>query len=422
MKNHKEPSINLSQENFDFSTGYVDPFEFHKTCFMFLKAFQVWDGAIPKWTYLLKALILFCGLSALTLLQLGFYHGLDTRDLPYMTESGTYVLIMIYKLLIMSCTVWNLPDYHNLLRIIREDFQYVCNKGKKYRERFFQNQLKIWKICQISMVFLVCIALGMMLFSIASLIWYLKTHGSEIGTRPLPFPIWVPHVDIGKSPLYEVCLIYSNICVVTYAINFIFMMQIQILWIGEIATKADLVIWSIEDLMNGIRPALNKQEELYFSTLLKQRMQEIVKIHKSMIELMTSYARVYTKLLMFEQKVCAPVVCLSAYGATEILEKTGEINGILVILCIATIISVFIPSCLCNFLSIKVSSICYACWNIPFWNATPVIRPYIVLIMQRSLRPLPIKASGFEEVSIETFSNKMASAYSFYNMLRHIKI
>ncbi|CAH4035525.1 unnamed protein product [Pieris brassicae] len=63
------------------------------------------------------------------------------------------------------------------------------------------------------------------------------------------------------------------------------MMQIQILWIGEIATKADLVIWSIEDLMNGIRPALNKQEELYFSTLLKQRMQEIVKIHKSMIEL-----------------------------------------------------------------------------------------------------------------------------------------
>lgn len=62
------------------------------------------------------------------------------------------------------------------------------------------------------------------------------------------------------------------------------MIQIQILWIGEISTKADLVIWNIEDLMNGIHPAHDEQEKIYFSKLLKQRMQEIVKIHHSMIE------------------------------------------------------------------------------------------------------------------------------------------
>ncbi|CAG4915297.1 unnamed protein product [Colias eurytheme] len=411
-----------NKENFDYSQGYVDPFKFHRTCYMFLKAFQVLDQPIPKWTYVLKTFILFCGASALLMLTISLYHGIESRDIAHITEAGTYELIMLYKLLIMSCTKSNLVDYHNLFRIIREDFQYVCEKGSKYRAKFFENQLIIWKVCLFSILFMGSVGLGMMIFSITALLWYLSFHKPELsGKRPLPFPFWAFETDFGKTPLYEICLIYSNMCVVAYISNYLFMMQIQILWIGEIATKADLVIWSIEDLMKGIRPAVNKRERDYFSNLIKYRMSEILRMHHSMIDLMMYYARVYTKLLMFEQKVCAPVVCLSAYCTTEKLQD-GEFNAISLLLCIATIISVFIPSYLCNFLSLKVSSIGFACWNIPFWQASPVIRPYLVLIMQRSLRPLPIKAPGFEEVSIETFSNKMASAYSFYNMLRQANI
>ncbi|CAK1546067.1 unnamed protein product [Leptosia nina] len=272
------------KENFDFSSGYVDPFEFHRTCYIFLKAFQVWDAPIPKWTYFLQTLVLFCGLSALSLLSLALYHGADSKDIGFMTEAGTYELIMYYKLIILSCTKLNIEDYHLMLRLAREDFQYVCDKGLRYRSKFFDNQLKTWKICLFSILFIAGIGLGMMLSSIIAFIWYLAYHDPEsVKKRPLPFPFWVFSLDFGKSPLYEICLLYSNICIAAYSFNYIFMMQIQILWIGQIAAKADLVIWSIEDLMEGIRPAVNREEKDYFSSLLKVRLQEIVRLHQSMI-------------------------------------------------------------------------------------------------------------------------------------------
>lgn len=54
----------------------------------------------------------------------------------------------------------------------------------------------------------------------------------------------------------------------------------------------------------------------------------------------------------------------------------------------------------------KVQSVRDACWNTPFWNAPgKVVCPYYTIIMQRSLRPLPIQAPGFEDVSLKTFSD-----------------
>lgn len=50
-------------------------------------------------------------------------------------------------------------------------------------------------------------------------------------------------------------------------------------------------------------------------------------------------------------------------------------------------------------------SISDACWDTAFWNVGPEIRPYFVLIMQRSFRPLPLQAPGFEEISLQTFSS-----------------
>ncbi|XP_039750060.1 uncharacterized protein LOC120626575 [Pararge aegeria] len=133
--------------------------------------------------------------------------------------------------------------------------------------------------------------------------------------------------------------------------------------------------------------------------------------------LITQFARVHKKLLMFEQTITAPVVCLSAYAASVKLDE-GEVHAILIILLFASIAMLFLPSCMCTILTVQVNSISYACWNMPFWNASPVIRPYLLLIMQKSLRPLPLKVPGFQEFSVQTFSNKLSSAYSYFHMLR----
>lgn len=61
------------------------------------------------------------------------------------------------------------------------------------------------------------------------------------------------------------------------------MIGTQIMWIREIALKADIVIWSIEDLMEGITHTRHTQMEMYFANLLKLRMKDIIQQHYSMI-------------------------------------------------------------------------------------------------------------------------------------------
>nr|AXF48810.1 odorant receptors OR74 [Lobesia botrana] len=410
------------KDNFDYSTGQVNPYEFHPTFYFILKAFTVIDEPIPKWCHFSVVVmvidasigVFFAGVSAV--------HGAQLLDIPTTTEAGIYGIVLAYKLLILSCTQLDKAHYHCFLRIMREDFRYVCAEGAKYRERFFENQLGTWKVSLFSVIFTSGIAVGMIGFAMMSLFFYLltRTPGDD-SKRPLLVPFWFGDVDFGKSPTYEIALYFSNYCFAAYAYNYIFMIQTQVVWVRQIATKADLVIWAIQDLLQDIQPATSPEEKVHYASIIRYRMREIVSQHHSMYILMEAYAGVYKKLLMFEQKLCGPVVCLTAYCTAEKLE-VGELNAILLLLCIATVTLVFIPCYLCTFLGLKVKSVCDACWNISFWNVGSEIRPYLVLIMQRSLRPLPLQAPGFEEISIQTFSSKMANAYSLFNMLRQTNI
>ncbi|CAK1598738.1 unnamed protein product [Parnassius mnemosyne] len=409
----------LNKENFDSSNGFVDPYKYHFTCYYILKYFQVVDNEpIPKWTYFFLTFMAICVIIALGLLSLTVYHGIDTNDLQIITEGGCYFIVIFYEMLMLLCTIINLQQYHVLLRTLRADFKYVCSEGVKYRDRFFENQLNTWKFSIFSVIFTSSIGGGVALFTSLCLLWHVATHEPGDGSkRPLFFPFWYFETDFSASPLYEISFIYSNFCALAYAYSYIFMLQTQVLWIGEIMAKADLIIWYIQDLMEGLDLPKSQQEADRLISVIKSRMREIVREHHSMYKLLQSYTTVYKKLLMFEQKLSGPVICLTAYCTAEQL-KVGEVNGILMLLCGGAIIQVFIPTYLCTILGIKVRSIGDACLDIPFWNIGRVIRPYMVLIMQKSLRPLQLSAPGFEEVSVQTFSKTMASAYSFFNMLR----
>ncbi|XP_012544011.2 uncharacterized protein LOC101736921 [Bombyx mori] len=369
--------------------------------------------------YCNQNIILFTiGAIANTLMLISLCHGIHKMEIPHITEAGTYCIVLSYKLLILSCTKINVVHYENLLKSMKEDFKYIFTNGKKYRERFFGLQLVTWKISLFSVIFTFSIPVGMIISAFGSLLYYLLTNESRNGNkRPLLFPFYIHGVDFGDTPIYEIAFTFSNICTLAYAYNYIFMIQTQIVWVRQITSKADIIIWNLQDLLRDIYPPINETQRAYFLNLIKHRMRDIVRQHQSMYSLMEDYSQVYKKLLLFEQKCCGPVVCLTAYCATEKLAE-GELNVVLILLCVGTIVMHYIPSHLCTFLTIKVRSICDACWDTPFWNADKAIRPYIVLIMQRSLRPLPLRAAGFEDICIQTFSRKMTSAYSYFNMLR----
>ena len=60
------------------------------------------------------------------------------------------------------------------------------------------------------------------------------------------------------------------------------MIQTQVVWIRQITSKVDIVIWSIQDLLEDIHPATSKEESIYFSYLIETRMRDIVMHHQSM--------------------------------------------------------------------------------------------------------------------------------------------
>ncbi|KAJ8733196.1 hypothetical protein PYW08_001494 [Mythimna loreyi] len=409
-----------NKDNLNYSTGYVDPFEFHQTFYQVLVNFKVADlkNNNPP-SYVNQNMFLFLNsLMATIIISIACYHGLVTADLPLITEAGTYTIVLIYKMIILNCTRKNLPQYHNFLRAMKKDFQYICSVGEKYRAQYFENQLKTWKICIVICIFNVGIGILMNIFAFLSLFYFQVTHVEDTEqNRPLLFPFWLPNVDLSKSPFYEVFFMFGNVTVVLYTYNFTFLHQTQIVWIRQIISKVDVIIWNLQDLLVDIYPTTNKEQSEYFSKLIENRMRDIIIHHHAMYSLLEDYAIVYKKLLIFEQTVSSPVICLSAYCVAENFGK-GEFQGILLLLCFTSIVVYFVPSLMCTYLSLKIKSVCEACWSIPFWNAGPVIRPYMILIMQRSLRPLPLQAPGFKEISVETFSQKMTSAYSLFNMLR----
>nr|QZH55113.1 odorant receptor 17 [Achelura yunnanensis] len=414
----------LNKENSDYSKGDISPYDFHLTFYYILTYYKIInDEPTPYWAHFLKG---FIGLVAFTNLCLGVLstaNGMTPFKLSVATEGGTYLIIVLYSIAIYFCSILNKPMYHCFLRILKQDFHFICTKGHKYRTQFFENQLRTWKLSIFAVVFTSVVTIGMIVLSVLLLLFYFVTHKTGDGSsRPLLLPLWFFDVDIRKSPFYEIAFNYSHVAELVAGLNYIFMIQTQIVWVDHIKTKTDMVTWFLRDLFENLDyPGTEEQKKLYDKEI-KKRLCNIVKHHQSMYELLESYAGVYKKMLMFEQKLCGPIVCLTSY-CTLLQLEAGEFNGVLLLLGVASIILTYIPCHLCTTLSNRVSSISDACKNASFWNANPkIIRPYLVLMIQRSLRPLPLQAPGFEPHSLQTFYKAMVSAYSLFNMLRQANV
>nr|QRF70968.1 odorant receptor [Semiothisa cinerearia] len=409
--------VYLNKENFDHMEGLIDPFEFHSLFLVMAKLFSVMDyKEIPKWMYISPICSAASAVSAGTIFLISSVEYVRTFKVHALTECGTYLMIMCYKFLILCSIVNGKKHYHNFLQALRDDFHYICTRGFKYRDRFFANQRVTFRACVFVAIFIGSMGGGMAILACIAVL--VALHRREEGAvRPLPFPFWLFGVNLHASPAYEMLFLSSMLFTFFHTYLYIFMMMSQVLWIREITCKADIIRWNLQDLLVDVSPARNNEEENYYTALIKHRMRDIIMMHHSMIKLTEDYAAVFKKCLLYEQMLASPIICMTAYCFAEKFDA-GEIQLILLVLCTAVIVVVFVPSYLCTHLLEKCQSISDACWDIPFWNAGPVVRVYLVLMMQRSLRPLPIVAAGFDDISLQTYSNIMTRSYSCFNMLR----
>lgn len=49
------------------------------------------------------------------------------------TEAGTYVLMLLYKMMTLTITKVNVSEYVHFVRTMKEDFEYISTKSNKYK-------------------------------------------------------------------------------------------------------------------------------------------------------------------------------------------------------------------------------------------------------------------------------------------------
>ncbi|CAH0407299.1 unnamed protein product [Chilo suppressalis] len=383
-----------NKEDFDYSKRFVDPKIYHRIFFAVQRAYQVIDEPFATWTYITKTITALCGVGVLTDACLSLYHAIDIFDMSLITESGTYVLMLLYKMMTLITTKVNLSDYIHLIHAMKEDFNYIETKKEKYRKVFFETQLGTWKACFVVISFMFSMGTSLVLFASGTLVVYHLTHTPGDGShRTLVFPFWAPGVDYTTTPAFEIAFTFANIGVMACCYNYAFVIQTNIVWIRQIAAKADLIGMCINDLLEGIYSTDDEEQRQHFASLINFRMKEIVSQHIIMYSICGTGGGNRPRSVRYVRTdlgVCMVDDCEESpdYETLAFLHIISEVSGA------------------------KLSGIHDACWNIRFWDAGPNIRPYLVLIMQRCLRPLPLQMPGFQEVSIKTFSSEYQEWYN----------
>lgn len=60
-------------------------------------------------------------------------HRIESFEVPVLTESVTYLIVMFYKVMILSTTKLDKAFYVNFLEAMKEDFKNIEGKDARYR-------------------------------------------------------------------------------------------------------------------------------------------------------------------------------------------------------------------------------------------------------------------------------------------------
>lgn len=86
-------------------------------------------------SYYINSFVYYNTITVIMACSITTYCGVMTMDIGLTTESGTYLIIFAYVLLILSCQKIksNNLNYYSLQRVLKEDFEYVSTTKPSHR-------------------------------------------------------------------------------------------------------------------------------------------------------------------------------------------------------------------------------------------------------------------------------------------------
>ncbi|KAM3967163.1 odorant receptor 10-like [Aphomia sociella] len=352
-------------------------------------------------------------------------HGILVMDYSFTTECFFYFLILGIVITVYGSVLYNKDSIIQLLNDMNEDFLYICNMESKYRDQFLEGQLIIHQSCCVWFSFMTLIAVLYILLMVNTLLVQslLNMPGVYI-KRPLLFPMWLPYDDPYRTPNYEIflslqlCLLFIVCQVFTGYIYTLFHILLHYYYIMQlIMIDFEVLFDGLDETVTCLQPNDPRREQVQLT--LNNRIRRVVQWHLSVFKAVKTVSSVFGSPMVYQTVFTSIGLCMMLYQIADSLEK-GTINIMFVVLFLGTSVQLWIPCYIGTLLRDKGYAVGDACWN-SGWHETSLgklIRADIILVIQRSQRPVVIKFIGLPELQLETFSSIVSTAYSYFNMLR----
>ncbi|KAL0902711.1 hypothetical protein ABMA27_000523 [Loxostege sticticalis] len=414
------------KENFEFSSPDVDLDNFHPQLRRLIVPLGIFfnnqDSFLRFLNPVLNSLMIFI---AVVMEMICVIHGIQTLDYSFFTECFCYLVMLLYVPVLYFSVLGNKDSMLEILHQMEGDFKFICNLGDKHRDHFLKRQLLIWQFFLIWMATITSVAFLIFLRTLIPLTYQslIATH-DEHTIRPSLFPMWLPKDDPYRTPNYEIFMFFQMYFVCVYVQSFGVNVYIQFHMLIHNYTILELVIIDFEMIFEDL-----DEDVVYLSRyhprrvliqrILNKRIQRIVAWHDSVFTSFDNLSSIQGPVICYQVLFTPIVYCLMMFQIADKLEG-GQLD-----IYFAGLLSVFtfqlwMPCYIGSLLRNKGFDVGEACYN-SSWNATPLsrmIRNDIVIVMSRAQQPLSMQFFCLPDLSLETFSSIMSSAYSYFNMIR----
>ncbi|XP_022825109.1 odorant receptor 13a-like isoform X1 [Spodoptera litura] len=416
----------LMKASFDFDRPDIDLYNFHPQLRIFLAVKGVFfTNRGSRFRLIWPSICIQLSIIGMTFEEMFIWRGVSLKDYSFATECFCYWLLLGCIPTVYVSILVHTNKIYDIVVKMNEEFIYVCSLGPTYRKPFLEGQLLIWQLCYAWFGFVSFVGGLYVVFPLVGLIYQsLFATLNENTTRPLQFPMWLPHDDPYRTPNYELFLLIQStlcfcfvqtFCVYVYTLFHILLHYYMIM---------DMIIIDFSVIFDGLEESvalLPRQDSRRMETqrILNARIEKIVKWHLSVFRAVKTVSSIYGPPLVYQVSFTSIAICLIAYQIAEKLDH-GSVDILFSLLSICACLQLWIPCHLGTMIRNKAFEVGDAGWTCG-WHETPLglmIRTDIIIIILRAQQPVTIKYTGLPQIQLETFSSCMSSSYSYFNMLR----
>ncbi|XP_063824512.1 odorant receptor 13a-like [Ostrinia nubilalis] len=414
------------KDDFDFSHPDIDLHSFHPQLQMFIANLGIFfNNRNSPLRFLWPFLNLSLSIIGIAFQLIFVYHGIEVEDYSFATECFCYFVMLSVIPILYGSVLMNNRNVVLLLDKMNKDFKFICKLSFKYRDHFLKRQLLIWQLCFTWLGFLCCVAVLYVLMTLAPLTYQsLFATQDEHMIRPLVFPMWLPKDDPYRTPNYEVFLFLQMNFLLIFIQSFGVYVYIQFHVLLHNFILLELVILDFDVIFEGLDESVVElspydPRRASIQHVFNKRIERIVTWHDSVFKSIATLSTVQGPVIVYQVMFSSLGICLMMYQVADKLDN-GTFDILFMLLTVATTLQLWIPCYLGTLLRNKAFDVGDACWNCG-WHETSLgrmIRNEILIIIMRAQHPISIKFTGLPNLSLETFSSIMSSAYSYFNMLR----